>query len=96
MSPQTARVFEGLGAGVTRVWTLSSMLAQVILVMRAPFESQWAIGTQEGTHSSVDTLMDLETERDVNASVSDSFSLRKSLFIKMPLFDISPGAERSV
>lgn len=64
VSPQTARVLEGLGASVTGVWTLSSMLAQVILVMRAPFKGQRAIGAQEGTHSSVDTLMDLEIDRD--------------------------------
>lgn len=36
------------------------MLAQVILVMRTPFEGQGAIGAQKGTYSSVDTLMDLE------------------------------------
>lgn len=40
------------------------MLAQVILVMRAPFKGQRAIGAQKGTHSSVDALMDLEIERD--------------------------------
>lgn len=40
------------------------MLAQVILVMRTPFKGKRAIGAQEGTHSSVDTLMDLEIDRD--------------------------------
>lgn len=39
------------------------MLAQVILVMRTPFEGQGTIGAQESTHSSVDTLMDLKAER---------------------------------
>lgn len=36
------------------------MLPQVVLVMRTPFEGQRAIGADKGTHSSVDTLMDLE------------------------------------
>lgn len=61
--PQTAGVLEGLWAAVTGVRALASMLAQVILVMRAPFKGQRTIGTQEVTHSSVDTLMDLETRR---------------------------------
>ncbi len=39
------------------------MLAQVILVMRTPFKGKRAIGAQESTHSSVDTLMDLEVDR---------------------------------
>jgi len=43
------------------------MLAQVILVMRAPFKGQRAIGAQEGTQSSVDTLMDLERDTDVKS-----------------------------
>ncbi len=38
------------------------MLAQVILVMRTPFKGQRAMGAHKGTHSSVDTLMDLKTE----------------------------------
>lgn len=36
------------------------MLAQVVLVMRTPFEGQRTIGADKGTHSSVDTLMNLE------------------------------------
>lgn len=39
------------------------MLAQVILVVRAPFKGEGAIGAQEGSHASVDTLMDLDTNR---------------------------------
>lgn len=71
MSPQTTRVLEGLGAGVTGVWTLPSVLAQVILVMRTPFEGQGAIGAQKSTHSSVDTLVDLHIgkEKDVKSTL---------------------------
>lgn len=67
VAPQTARVLEGLGTSVTGVRTLSGVLPQVVLVMRTPFKGQGAIGAQEGTHSSVDTLMDLDSdkERDV-------------------------------
>lgn len=36
------------------------MLAQVILVMRTPFKGQGAIWAQEGTHASMDTLMNLD------------------------------------
>lgn len=39
------------------------MLPQVVLVMRTPFKGQGAIGTQEGTHSSVNTLMDLDSDK---------------------------------
>lgn len=39
------------------------MLPQVVLVMRTPFKGQGAIGAQEGTHSSVDTLMDLDSDK---------------------------------
>lgn len=53
------------------------MLAQVILVMRTPFKGQGAIGAQEGTHSSVHALMDLEMDRD--RFVSISFSQHPSL-----------------
>lgn len=63
VSPQTARVLEGLWTSVTRVWAFSCVLAQVILVVRTPFKSKGAVGTQEGTHSSVDTLVDLERNR---------------------------------
>ena len=67
------------------------MLAQVILVVRAPFESQGAIGAQEGTESSVDTLMDLSKDRHGEISLSFGyilFALIKSMFIKMTWFDI--------
>lgn len=39
------------------------MLPQVVLVMRTPFKGQGAIGAQEGTHSSVNTLMDLDSDK---------------------------------
>lgn len=91
VSPQAARVLEGLGAGVTGVWTLSSVLPQVILVMRTPFEGQGAIGAHKSTHSSVDTLMDLEMGRD-----RDVKSLSICKYLKYDFVDISPGAEMSV
>lgn len=72
MAPQTARVLEGLGTSVTGIRTLSSVLPQVVLVMRTPFKGQGAIGAQEGTHSSVDTLMDLDSDKRLDV---------KSLFI---------------
>lgn len=48
------------------------MLAQVILVMRTPFKSQGAIWAEEGAHSSVNTLMnlDLNTHTDVRSVFS--------------------------
>lgn len=60
VSPQAARVFESLGASVAQVRTLSCVLAQMILVVRTPFESQRAIRAHKGTNPCVDTLMDLE------------------------------------
>lgn len=44
------------------------MLPQVILVVRTPFKSKGAVGTQESTHSSVDTLVDLGLDRDGETS----------------------------
>lgn len=38
MATQAAGVLEGFGAAVTRVRTFTSVLAEVILVVRAPFE----------------------------------------------------------
>lgn len=61
VSPQTARVLESLWASVTGVRALSSVLTQVVLVVRTPFEGQGAIGAQESTDSSVNALMDLRT-----------------------------------
>lgn len=63
VSPQTTGVLEGLWACVTGVWTLSSMLPQVILVMRTPFKGQRTIRAHEGTYSSVDALMDLGLDK---------------------------------
>ncbi len=40
VSTQAARVLEGLATLLTHIWPLASMLAQVILVMRTPFESE--------------------------------------------------------
>lgn len=56
------------------------MLAQVILVMRTPFKGQGAIWAQEGTHSSVDTLMNLDLNKDTD--VRSVFSL--FFFLKLP------------
>lgn len=39
------------------------MLPQVILVMRTPFKGKGTIRAQEGTHSGVDTLMDLDLDK---------------------------------
>lgn len=63
MSSEATGVLERLRAGVTGVWTFSSMLAQVILVMRTPFKGQRAIWAEEGTHSSVDALMNLDLNK---------------------------------
>lgn len=49
------------------------MLAQVILVMGTPFKGQGAIWAQEGTHSSVDTLMNLDLNK--HTDVKTVFSL---------------------
>lgn len=63
MSSEAAGVLERLRAGVTGVRTFSSMLAQVILIMRTPFKGQRAIWAQESTHSSVDALMNLDLNK---------------------------------
>ena len=94
VSPQTAGVLEGLGASVTGIRAFSSVLAQVILVVRTPLKGQWAIGAQEGTNSSVDTLMDLEKDRDKD--VKPLWKVKSFLVYNMTEFDRSPGAERSV
>lgn len=95
MSPQTARVLEGLGASVTGVWAFSSVLAQVILVVRAPLKGEGAIGAQEGSHTGVDTLVDLETKRQsCETSQNETCLLVRELTCSW--LDISPGAEKSV
>lgn len=38
----------------------------MILVVRAPFKGQGAIWAQEGTHSSVDTLMNLDLKKNTD------------------------------
>lgn len=63
VSPQAARVLKSLGASVAQVRALPGVLAQVILVVGTPLESQGAIGTHKGTNSCVDALMDLEKRR---------------------------------
>lgn len=75
VSSEATRVLKSLWAGVTRVWTFSSMLAQVILVMRTPFKSQGAIWAEEGAHSSVNTLMNLDLNKhtDVRSVFSPLF-----------------------
>lgn len=72
------------------------MLAQVILIVRAPFKGQGAVGAQEGTYSSVDTLMDLWADRNSDVkSLSHFHCPHRILFYEMNFFDLSPGAERS-
>lgn len=55
------------------------MLAQVILVMRTPFKSQGAIWAEEGTHASVNTLMNLDLNK--HTDVRSVFSLYFEAFI---------------
>lgn len=94
VSPQTARVLEGLGASVTGVWTLSSVLAQVVLIVRTPFKSQWAIGAHKCTQACMDTLMDLGTEEIVACTFLSFVSIAFFLFPKW--VDSSPGEEMNV
>lgn len=63
MSPEAARVLESLGASVTGVGALSSVLPQVVLIVRTPLEGQGAIGAQESADARVHALMDLGTDR---------------------------------
>lgn len=49
------------------------MLAQVVLVMRTPFKGQGAIWAQEGTHSSVDTLVNLDLNKQTDVKLVFSF-----------------------
>lgn len=61
------------------------MLAQVILVVRTPFKSQGAIWAQEGAHSGVDTLMnlDLNNHTDVNAFSVFFFGLLNLMLLRI-------------
>lgn len=47
VSTQTAGVFEGLATLFTHIWPLACVLPQVVLVVRAPFESERAVGALE-------------------------------------------------
>lgn len=62
------------------------MLAQVILVMRTPFKGQGAIGAQEGTHSSVDTLMDLDLDK--NRDVKSLFICKHFIFQTILVYEL--------
>lgn len=57
------------------------MLAQVILVMGTPFKGQGAIWAQEGTHSSVDTLMNLDLNKHTDVKTVFSLFFLKLLFV---------------
>lgn len=74
------------------------MLTQVILVMRTPFKGQGTIGAQKGTHSSVDALMDLDSDKNTDVfSFEGCFHLpHRNLFQKIDNFDPVPGEERTV
>lgn len=72
------------------------MLAQVILIVRTPFKGQRAIWAQEGTYSSVDTLMDLGTDKKCAVNLLSYFLFPDEVLIySFTLFDISPVAEKS-
>ena len=60
VSTQATGVLEGLGAAVTRVGALASVLAQVVLVVGAPFEGEGAVGALEGTESCVNAAVNLQ------------------------------------
>lgn len=62
VSPEAAGVLESLGASVTGVRALSSVLPQVVLIVRTPLESQGTIGAQKSADPRVNTLMDLRTD----------------------------------
>lgn len=69
------------------------MLAQVILIVRAPFKGQGAVGAQKCPYSSVDTLMDLWIDRNSDDDRTIIFSV---LINKITRVDLSPAAERNV
>ena len=56
VAPQAAGVLEGLAAFLAHIGPLPGVLAQVVLVVGAPFEGEGAVGALEGTHTSMDLL----------------------------------------
>lgn len=58
VSSQAAGVLEGLATLLTHVWPLPCVLPQMVLVVRAPFESERAMGALECPNTCVDPLMD--------------------------------------
>lgn len=56
---QAAGVLEGFGTSVTWIRAFASVLAEVILVVRAPLEGERTVGTLEGTQTCMHTAMDL-------------------------------------
>ena len=54
VSTQTAGVLEGLAALLAHIWPLTSVLPQMVLVVRAPFESERAVRALESPHTGVD------------------------------------------
>ncbi len=60
MATQAARVLEGFGAAVTWVRTFTGVLAEVILVVWAPFEGQRAVGALETAKACMHTPMYLD------------------------------------
>lgn len=53
VSTQAAGVLEGLATLFAHIWPLSRVLPQVVLVVRAPFESEGAVGALECPNTSV-------------------------------------------
>lgn len=53
VSTQAASVFEGLATLLTHIWPLTCVLPQMVLVVRAPFESERAVRALECPDSCV-------------------------------------------
>lgn len=53
VAAQAAGVFEGLSALLAHVWPLACVLPQMVLVMGAPLEGQWAVGALERPNTSM-------------------------------------------
>lgn len=53
VSTQAAGVLEGLATLLTHIWPLTCVLPQVVLVVRAPFESERAVRALECPYSCV-------------------------------------------
>lgn len=54
VSAQTAGVFEGLATLLTHIRSLTCVLPQMVLVVRAPFEGERAVRTLERPYTCVD------------------------------------------